>query len=45
MYLGFSIGSALGAGIIGLDALWAIGIAAAVAEAISLTLNYLFVRK
>ncbi|NSY62262.1 MFS transporter [Rhizobium rhizogenes] len=45
MYLGFSIGSALGAGIIGLNAVWAIGIAAAVAEAISLALNYLFARK
>ncbi|NNU40543.1 MFS transporter [Rhizobium sophorae] len=45
MYLGFSIGSALGAGIIGLDAVWAIGVAAAVAEAISLALNYLFARK
>lgn len=45
MYLGFSIGSALGAGIIGLDAVWAIGVAAAVAEAASLTLNYLFARK
>jgi predicted MFS family arabinose efflux permease len=45
MYLGFSIGSALGAGIIGLDAVWAIGAAAAVAEAASLTLNYLFARK
>lgn len=42
MYLGFSIGSALGAGIIDLGQVWPIGVAAAIAEGVSLLLDRRF---
>lgn len=39
MYLGFSIGSAIGAGIIGIGAVWAIGAIAALAELVAMMLD------
>lgn len=39
MYFGFSIGSALGATVLGAGAIWAIGVVAAMAELIALGLN------
>lgn len=39
MYLGFSIGSAIGAGIIGIGAVWAIGVMAALAELVAMMLD------
>ncbi len=39
MYLGFSIGSAIGAGIIGIGAVWAIGAMAALAELVAMMLD------
>jgi len=45
MYLGFSIGSAIGAGIIDHGVVWPIGVAAAASEAISLGLHRRFSRK
>ena len=39
MYFGFSVGSALGAAVLGAGAVWAIGVAAALAELIALGLN------
>lgn len=39
MYLGFSIGSAIGAGIVGLGLIWGIGVAAALSELVALALD------
>ena len=39
MYFGFSLGSAIGAGVLGTGALWAIGLVAAVSEAVGLVLD------
>jgi predicted MFS family arabinose efflux permease len=39
MYLGFSIGSAIGAGIVGAGAIWAIGAVAALAELVAIVLD------
>jgi MFS transporter, DHA1 family, purine base/nucleoside efflux pump len=44
MYLGFSVGSALGAGIVGWGAVWGIGLVAALAEAASLIIDRFMVR-
>lgn len=41
MYLGFSIGSAIGAGIIGIGAVWAIGAMAALTELVAMMLDRL----
>ncbi|WP_315134621.1 MFS transporter [Achromobacter marplatensis] len=45
MYFGFSIGSALGATVLGAGAIWAIGVVAAMAELIALGLNAAIVRR
>lgn len=45
MYFGFSIGSALGATVLGAGAIWAIGVVAAMAELIALGLNAAIARK
>lgn len=45
MYFGFSIGSALGATVLGAGAIWAIGVVAAVAELIALGLNAVIARR
>lgn len=45
MYFGFSIGSALGAAVLGAGAIWAIGVVAAMAELIALGLNAAFARR
>lgn len=45
MYFGFSIGSALGAAVLGAGAIWAIGVVAAVAELIALGLNAAIARR
>ncbi|WJH41509.1 MFS transporter [Aliirhizobium terrae] len=45
MYLGFSIGSALGAGIIAIGNVWMIGVAAAISEVLAFTLARLWARK
>lgn len=45
MYLGFSIGSAMGAGVIGTGTVWGIGIIAAASEVISIWLDRRHVRK
>lgn len=39
MYLGFSIGSAIGAGIVGLGLIWGIGVVAALSELVALALD------
>ncbi len=39
MYLGFSVGSAMGAGIIAVGVLWAIGAVAAVSELLAVVLD------
>ncbi|NUB28469.1 MFS transporter [Azospirillum brasilense] len=39
MYLGFSLGSALGAGVVGSGAVWGIGVIAGLSELIALALN------
>ncbi len=39
MYLGFSIGSAIGAGIVGLGVIWGIGVVAALSELVALALD------
>lgn len=44
MYLGFSIGSAMGAGVIGTGTVWGIGAIAAVSEAISIFLDRRHIR-
>lgn len=41
MYLGFSVGSALGAAILGAGAIWAIGLVAAMAQAVAVVLEKL----
>ncbi|MNS61101.1 Purine efflux pump PbuE [compost metagenome] len=45
MYFGFSIGSALGAAVLGAGAIWAIGVVAAMAELIALGLNAAIARR
>lgn len=45
MYFGFSIGSALGATVLGAGAIWAIGVVAAMAELIALGLNAAIARR
>ncbi len=45
MYLGFSIGSAMGAGVIGIGAVWGIGVIAAVSEIISIWLDRRYIRQ
>lgn len=45
MYLGFSIGSAMGAGVIGTGTVWGIGAIAAVSEVIAIWLNRNHVRQ
>ncbi|OVZ65780.1 MULTISPECIES: MFS transporter [unclassified Pigmentiphaga] len=45
MYFGFSIGSALGATVLGAGAIWAIGVVAAMAELIALGLNAVVARR
>lgn len=45
MYLGFSIGSALGAGIIAIGNVWMIGVTAAISEVLAFTLARLWARK
>lgn len=45
MYFGFSIGSALGATVLGASAIWAIGVVAAMAELIALGLNTAIARR
>ncbi|SIR31079.1 Predicted arabinose efflux permease, MFS family [Rhizobium sp. RU35A] len=45
MYLGFSIGSAMGAGVIGTGTVWGIGAIAAVSDAISIFLDRRHIRK
>lgn len=45
MYFGFSIGSALGATVLGAGAIWAIGVVAAMAELIALGLNAVIARR
>jgi predicted MFS family arabinose efflux permease len=45
MYFGFSIGSALGATVLGAGAIWAVGVVAAMAELIALGLNAAIARR
>lgn len=45
MYLGFSIGSAMGAGVIGTGTVWGIGVIAAVSEAISIWFDRRHIRQ
>ena len=45
MYFGFSIGSALGATVLGAGAIWAIGVVAAMAELIALGVNAAIARR
>lgn len=45
MYLGFSIGSAMGAGVIGTGTVWGIGAIAAISEVISIGLDRNHIRK
>jgi hypothetical protein len=44
MYLGFSIGSAIGAGIIAVGDVWMVGAAAAVMELVALALDKIWKR-